>query len=228
MTNEMDNRKEIERLLRRFMDGQTSLDEEDRLARYMRRPDVPEEWRAYKEMFAWFDEGMPRQAPATAQPHRRTRRVAMWTTLAAAAAAALTVVTTLPKAAVTLPAVQPQPVVASADTAATRHYDATADSTSTPNRKSAAPRKRSYYKYKYQPAPPKTYYAEAKPAAECADSAYNADMMTAADRLVAEQLELMDKHQKVIMLKVEADSKINDTRALIAASTEADDYQDAN
>lgn len=228
MTNKMDNRKEIEQLLNRFMDGQTSLNEEDRLARYMRRTDVPEEWRAYKEMFAWFDEGMPQDVPATAQPRRHARRVAMWATLATAAAVALTVVMTLPKAAVTQPAGQPQPVVASADTASTRHYDAAADSTNTPRRKSTTTKKRSYYKYKYQPAPPKTYYAEAKPAAEHADATEETDMMAAADRLVAEQLELMYKHQKVIMLKAEADSKINDTQTLIASSTEADDYQDAN
>lgn len=228
MTNKMDNRKEIEQLLNRFMDGQTSLDEEDRLARYMRRADVPEEWQAYKEMFAWFDEGMPQDAPSTAQTRRRARRVAMWAGLAAAAAVALTVVMTLPKAAVTLPAVQPQPVVASADTAATRHYDAAADSTNTHGRKGTMPARRSYYKYKYQPAPPKNYYAEAAPAPEYADTAAETGMMAEADRLVAEQLELMAKHQKVIMLKVEADCKINDTQTLIAASTEADDYQDAN
>ena len=56
---------EIEDLLKRFMDGETSLEEEDALAEYFLgagdedRPDsIPEEdWEAYREMFRMFEDG---------------------------------------------------------------------------------------------------------------------------------------------------------------------------
>ena len=56
---------EVEDLLKRFMDGETSLEEEDALAEYFRgagdedRPDsIPEEdWEAYREMFRMFEDG---------------------------------------------------------------------------------------------------------------------------------------------------------------------------
>ena len=56
---------EVEELLKRFMDGETSVEEEDALAEYFRgaggddRPDsIPEEdWEAYQEMFRMFEDG---------------------------------------------------------------------------------------------------------------------------------------------------------------------------
>ena len=42
------------------MDGHTTVEEEERLTQYFRTGDVPEEWSKYKEMFAFFDEEMPR------------------------------------------------------------------------------------------------------------------------------------------------------------------------
>lgn len=47
----------IERLLGRFMAGESTLDEERTLADYFRTADVRPEWREYKEMFALFDGG---------------------------------------------------------------------------------------------------------------------------------------------------------------------------
>ena len=56
---------EVEDLLKRFMDGETSLEEETALAEYFReagdedRPNnIPkEDWEAYREMFRMFDDG---------------------------------------------------------------------------------------------------------------------------------------------------------------------------
>ena len=56
---------EVEELLKRFMDGETSLEEETALAEYFRgagdedRPNnIPkEDWEAYREMFRTFDDG---------------------------------------------------------------------------------------------------------------------------------------------------------------------------
>lgn len=54
---------DIQQLIDRFMDGTTTLDEERRLADYFRTAEPAEQWSddwmAYKEMFAYFDEGMP-------------------------------------------------------------------------------------------------------------------------------------------------------------------------
>lgn len=49
----------ISHLLSRFMEGKTSLDEERMLEEYFRtETHIPEEWADYKEMFAYFENGM--------------------------------------------------------------------------------------------------------------------------------------------------------------------------
>ena len=51
---------QIDELLERFMQGETSLDEEQLLADYFRSADnIPPRWEAYRTMFRYFDEGMP-------------------------------------------------------------------------------------------------------------------------------------------------------------------------
>ena len=49
--------QEVERLLQRFMDGTSTLEEEARLADFFRTHEVAGEWATYKDMFALFDEG---------------------------------------------------------------------------------------------------------------------------------------------------------------------------
>jgi len=59
----MNNSKEyIADLLARFMEGETTLDEEQKIAHYMATHEVGEEWQPYKEMFAFFDRGMTDEA----------------------------------------------------------------------------------------------------------------------------------------------------------------------
>lgn len=82
--------KDIERLLRRFMDGLTTVEEESRIAEYFRTHEVDAEWKAYKDMFAWFDDGMPLQAGEGRHAKtggRRARIIAMAMAVAAAIAA---------------------------------------------------------------------------------------------------------------------------------------------
>lgn len=68
----------IARLLNRFMEGATTIEEERLLAEYFRKTGhVPEEWSDYRRMFDWFSEGMPMKETA---PRRR------WWPWAAAAA----------------------------------------------------------------------------------------------------------------------------------------------
>ena len=48
----------IQSLLDKYLDGLTSLEEERLLGEYFRTQSVPPEWEDYREMFAWFDDGM--------------------------------------------------------------------------------------------------------------------------------------------------------------------------
>ncbi len=55
---------QIDELLERFMQGETSLDEEQLLADYFRSADnIPPRWEPYRTMFRYFDEGMPLELP---------------------------------------------------------------------------------------------------------------------------------------------------------------------
>lgn len=71
----------IAQLLDRFMDGKTTVEEEDVLSVYFRQADVPEEWRDYQMMFAEWQSQKPLQRKSS---HR-------WLWLIAAAAVLLLV-----------------------------------------------------------------------------------------------------------------------------------------
>ena len=103
--------QQIEALLDKFMDGQTTVEEEALLADYFRSGDVPAEWEDYRAMFDYFDRGM---TPPVATP--RPRHAWWWTAGAAAAIAALIVgVTVLNRPASTTTTAPEPPVIASAD-----------------------------------------------------------------------------------------------------------------
>ena len=63
----------IERLLAKFMDGTSSVEEESILGEYFRTQGGREEWAEYRRMFAYFDSGMTSLTPAetTQKAHRR-------------------------------------------------------------------------------------------------------------------------------------------------------------
>ena len=51
---------QIQQLIDKYMNGQTTVDEEQLIARYFRSAtDVPDSLKPYRDMFAYFDEGMP-------------------------------------------------------------------------------------------------------------------------------------------------------------------------
>lgn len=91
------NNADIQRLIDRFMSGQSTLGEEVRLAQYFRTHDVPEEWADYKAMFAYFDAGMPMDGQAAPSPAEGKaavvaltpwwRKAARWATAAVVMAA---------------------------------------------------------------------------------------------------------------------------------------------
>lgn len=78
----------IESLLEQFMQGDTTLEQEQELSKYFScSTPIPEDWEAYRVMFAYFDAAMPihKEKPK----HNIARPV--WALLAAAAVAAIAI-----------------------------------------------------------------------------------------------------------------------------------------
>lgn len=84
--------KDIKKLTERFMAGLTSVEEEEMLAEYFRSHDVSDEWKACKEMFAWFDKGMPLEAEKPVRRADRRHKIIAFAAAAAAIAVILTIV----------------------------------------------------------------------------------------------------------------------------------------
>ena len=55
--DKLHTKEEVERLLQKFMDGTTTLEEETLLGDFFRTHEVTGEWATHKEMFAMFDAG---------------------------------------------------------------------------------------------------------------------------------------------------------------------------
>ena len=70
----------IAKLLDKYMDGTSTLDEEDILAHYFHSGNVPEEWEDYRQLFSEIE---------AMQPKRQKRRWAFWGVAAAAVAGLL-------------------------------------------------------------------------------------------------------------------------------------------
>lgn len=78
----------ITQLLHSFMEGRTTLEEEEVLAEYFRTThQIPKEWEEYKEMFAYFDEGMDDQEVSSvgAKTANNNRKAALWKYISIAA-----------------------------------------------------------------------------------------------------------------------------------------------
>ena len=54
-------KKNIEDYIHRFMEGETTLAEEQAIYSFFRSGDVPEHLKVYAPMFAWYEEGMPEE-----------------------------------------------------------------------------------------------------------------------------------------------------------------------
>lgn len=222
---------EIQTLLGRFMDGLTTLDEERRLADYFRTADVPDEWQAYKAMFAYLDAGMPQDGEKPA----RTRR--LWWLAAAAAVAVL-----LGVAVLATRGEAEREVAVSAGTSADKtggvgenakktasfHHLAdnapgVADSvlhheTPRDTATQAMPRpktvRRQSLKYRYEPAPPRAFLAEAA-AAALTDS-----ISTAAQQLAEAKVQEVEQQQRLYMQALQLAGAL---QTLEMASLEAED-----
>ncbi len=204
---------DIRTLIKRFMDGQTSIEEEDRLAEYFSTHEVDEDLQPYKQMFAWFDEGMPLKSrltsesagkQATSQPSQDSQssqlpRKILGLIAAAAAAIALLVLVALPKT-------EPQEIV---ENTPLRHMpeagkpETTPDTLTTDTATTVVPMKKARKRRpridRYKPLPPKTYIAETQ-----ADSAIEAtEIIAEATVKVAEMQQeavldsIYDEHKRI-------------------------------
>ena len=205
--------KDIRTLIDRYMAGLTSLEEESRLADYLRTHDVGEDLLPYKRMFAWFDEGMPlesvqadelasRQATSHPSPNSQSSQLSRKTVCliaAAAASIALLLLMAWPKA-------KPQQI---AENTAMPHIQESNEPSTTPDTLTAdtattvVPMKKARRRKpridRYKPLPPKAYIAETR-----TDSAIEAaEMIAEATVKVAElQQEAMldsiyDEHKRI-------------------------------
>lgn len=77
----------IRQLIDRFMAGETSLEEEETIGKWLSsHPNMSDDLKDYQQMFAYFDEGMPQKAH-----HRK-----LWFILSAAASLALLITLSIP------------------------------------------------------------------------------------------------------------------------------------
>ena len=81
------NKKDIATLLDKFMAGTTTIEEEQTLADYFRSEQrVPAEWEDYKDMFAYFDNGMVEVSEQKEDIAKaRTVTIVLWKRIAVAA-----------------------------------------------------------------------------------------------------------------------------------------------
>lgn len=103
---DMTDHSEIDLLISRFLDGETSLDEEKALYAFFSRPDVPEELEPYRRMFGWYSSlasageamqpanvttALPAAMPTGKRPRFRLLRPWQWGAVAAMLALLFTV-----------------------------------------------------------------------------------------------------------------------------------------
>ncbi len=209
----MENKDDMKTLIDRFMAGQTTLEEEDRLARYFRSGKALEEWRDYREMFAYFDEGMPDGRYNQHRGRRNLRIAVLFGALAVAASIALLLAVVLPHGG--NGGMSPAPMAsacaaANPDTVGVESPSDTARNVAEP---ADQPRRRIIHKYKYSPEPPRGYLAEAPTEAK-------ADTVENIDALVAEQIMKMEQRQKNMAVQAEALARLRE--ALVKADMNGD------
>lgn len=196
---------QIQQLIDKYMNGQTTVDEEQLIVRYFRNAtDVPDSLKPYRDMFAYFDDGMPlgalpefdgsagqaetRVAPDSSKvvaPRRHSLRMAAWWSGAAAVAAAVALLLIMHR-----PSAPVQPIASAvvvSDTCSTStgveaEQNVVTDSVKL---KPQPQRRRPSVRRRYYLAPPKTYLAHAA-ATDSITHEANANMNgSATDCLVA-------------------------------------------
>lgn len=173
----MNGEKNIRQLIGRFMQGLTSIEEEEQISQWFAvHTDVSDDLKPYQQMFAYFDKGMPmdeqlsedKQIPVEEEirkPLRNHSRLRPLWCLLAAAAVALLVVMTWPAQNGNTP-VTPSATLAQAEKDSAEAIVPTAETEMKNNVKQTVkpkmrPRKRGVYrKHLHSPAPPVTWIAQ--------------------------------------------------------------------
>lgn len=172
---------QIQQLIDKYMNGQTTVDEEQLIARYFRTAtDVPDSLKPYRDMFAYFDEGMPlgalpefdgscgqsdtRVAPDSnnvVATRRRSLRIAAWWSGAVAVAAAVALLLIMHRPSAPVQSIASAAVVSdtcSTSTGVEAEQNVVTDSVKL---KPQPQRRRPSVRRRYYIAPPKTYLAHA-------------------------------------------------------------------
>ena len=196
---------QIQQLIDKYMNGQTTVDEEQLIARYFRNAtDVPDTLKSYRDMFAYFDDGMPlgtlpefdgsagqadtrvaHDSSKVVAPRRHSLRMAAWWSGAAAVAAAVALLLIMHR-----PSAPVQPIASAvvvSDTCSTStgveaEQNVVTDSVKL---KPQPQRRRPSVRRRYYIAPPKTYLAHAAAADSITPAAIANVNGSAADCLVA-------------------------------------------
>ena len=196
---------QIQQLIDKYMNGQTTVEEEQLIARYFRNAtDVPDSLKPYSDMFAYFDDGMPLGAlpefdgsAGQAEPRvasdsskvvalrRRSLRMAAWWSGAVAVAAAVALLLIMHR-----PSAPVQPIASAAvvsDTCSTStgveaEQNVVTDSVKL---KPQPQRRRPSVRRRYYIAPPKTYLAHAAATDSITHEANANENGSVADCLVA-------------------------------------------
>lgn len=224
----------IRRLIDRFMQGKTSLEEEQLLSQWFAtHHDVSDDLKDYQSMFAYFDEGMPLegQAANAAQPERvpmssrsnHARIRPLWMLLAAAASIALLIGLVVPRLK------QEGNTTAKAQLAYGNHddkktkqtnepADTTTQETSVTNQKmekskvQPTRRNRMYRKHLFDPAPPTSWVAEA-----------DIDSLATSNDFVAEaHLQALKDQQSEMLFKLYLTNALQNQQLDVASCTDED------
>lgn len=173
----MNGEKNIRQLIGRFMQGLTSIEEEEQISQWFAvHTDVSDDLKPYQQMFAYFDKGMPmdeqlsedKQIPVEEEirkPLRNHSRLRPLWCLLAAAAVALLVVMTWPAQNGDSTAT-PSATLAQAEKDSAEAIVPIAETEMKNNVKQTVkpkmrPRKRGFYrKHLHSPAPPVTWIAQ--------------------------------------------------------------------
>lgn len=172
---------QIQQLIDKYMNGQTTVDEEQLIARYFRNAtDVSDSLKPYRDMFAYFDEGMPlgalpefdgsagqadtRVAPDSSKVvvrRRHSLRMAAWWSGAAAVAAAVALLLIMHR-----PSAPVQPIASAVVVSDTCNTSTGVEAeqnvvTDSVKLKPQPQRHRPSVRRRYYLAPPKTYLAHA-------------------------------------------------------------------
>lgn len=173
----MNGEKNIRQLIGRFMQGLTSIEEEEQISQWFAvHTDVSDDLKPYQQMFAYFDKGMPideqmpidKQIPVEEEirkPLRNHSRLRPLWCLLAAAAVALLVVMTWPaqngNSTATPAATLAQADKDSAETLVPAAETEVRNQVKQAVRPKMRPRKRGVYrKHLHSPAPPVTWIAQ--------------------------------------------------------------------